>query len=133
MSLVIHESLPQRIIELVMGRSSGPLTLRLILQPSVASLFAIRAGLADARAGRPPYLWTVLSDLGQRRALLASAWKDVRKLFLMALTLDCVYQVIEFKWIFVGQALIVACVLAILPYVIVRGLVTRLARLGKPR
>lgn len=133
MSLVIHESLPHRIIELVMGRSSGPLTLRLILQPSVASLFAIRAGLADARAGRTPYLWTLLSEPGQRRALLAGAWKDVRKLFLMALVLDCVYQVIEFKWIYIGQALIVACVLAILPYTIVRGLVTRIAGLGKPR
>ena len=133
MPLVIHESLPQRIIELLVGRSSGPLTLRLILQPSVATLFAIRAGLADARAGRTPYLWAMLSDAAQRRALVASAWKDVRKLFLMALVLDSVYQVIEFKWIYIGQALIVACVLAILPYVIARSLVTRLARLGKPR
>ena len=133
MSLMIHESLPQRIIELVMGRSSGPLTLRLILQPSVASLFAIRAGLADARAGRTPYLWGLLTQAGQRRALLASAWKDLRKLFLMALVLDGIYQVIEFKWIYIGQALIVACVLAILPYILVRGLVTRIAREGRPR
>jgi hypothetical protein len=51
----------------------------------------------------------------------------------MALALDAIYQVIEFKWIYPGQALIVACVLAILPYVIIRGLVTRIAGLGRPR
>lgn len=133
MPLVIRESLPSVIVELLMGRSSGPLTLRLILQPSVATLFAIRAGLADARAGRPPYLWAMIGDPDQRKALLASGWKDLRKLFFMALALDAIYQVIEFKWIYPGQALIVACVLAILPYVIIRGLVTRIAGLGRPR
>jgi hypothetical protein len=133
MSPLAHESLLHRIIELVMGRSSGPLTLRLILQPSLATLFAIRAGLADARAGRPPYLSAMIREPEQRKALVASAWKDVRKLFFMALALDSVYQVLEFKWIYPGQALIVACVLALLPYVIVRGLVTRIARLGEGR
>jgi len=130
---LIHESLPHRVVELLMGRSSGPLTLRLILQPSLATLFAIRAGLADARAGRPPYLWATITDPHQRRALLASAWKDLRKLFIMAFALDSVYQVLEFKWIYPGQALIVACVLALLPYLVVRGLVTRIAGLGTPR
>ena len=130
---MIPESLPHRVVELLMGRSSGPLTLRLILQPSLATLFAIRAGLADARAGRPPYLSAMLTDPDQRRALFASGWKDLRKLFFMALTLDAIYQVLEFKWIYPGQALIVACVLAILPYVAVRGLATRLASRWKAR
>lgn len=117
----------QHIIELVMGRSAGPLTLRLILQPSVATLLALRAGIADARAGNPPWLWTMLTDPERRRALWRDAWKNVRKLFFMALVLDSVYQLIQFKWIYVGQALIVACVLALVPYALMRGLVTRIA------
>ena len=117
----------QHIIELVMGRSAGPLTLRLILQPSVATLLALRAGIADARAGNPPWLWTMLTDPERRRALWRDAWKNVRKLFFMALVLDSVYQLIQFKWIYVGQALIVACVLALVPYALLRGLVTRIA------
>ena len=117
----------QHIIELLMGRSAGPLTLRLILQPSVAALLAIRAGIADARAGNPPWLWSMLFDSERRHALWRDAWKNVRKLFFMALVLDSVYQLIQFKWIYVGQALIVACVLALVPYALMRGLVTRIA------
>jgi hypothetical protein len=117
----------QSLWEMLIGRTSGPLTLRLILQPSMATLLAIRAGLADARAGRPPYFWSMLSDPGQRRELLKSGWKSVGKLFVMAIVLDAIYQIIEFKWIYPLQSVIVAFVLAIVPYVIVRGLVTRLA------
>ena len=35
------------------GRADGPLTLRLFLQPAMAAFFAIRAGMKDAREGRP--------------------------------------------------------------------------------
>ena len=45
----------------LVGRVSGPLSLRLILQPLVATAFAIRAGLQDARAGKPLYTKTVLT------------------------------------------------------------------------
>lgn len=113
--------------EMLIGRTTGPLTLRLILQPTMATLLAIRAGLADAKAGRPPYFWSVLKNPDQRRELLKNGWKSVGKLSVMAIVLDCIYQVIELKWIYPLQAVIVAIVLAIVPYVIVRGLVTRIA------
>jgi hypothetical protein len=42
-------------------RFHGPMTFRLILQPTLASRLAIRAGLNDGR--RPsPYFWTILTD-----------------------------------------------------------------------
>ena len=44
------------------GRVGGPLTFRLIIQPLVVSVLAIRAGIQDARAGRPAYGWAVLTD-----------------------------------------------------------------------
>jgi hypothetical protein len=37
----------------LVGRLTGPLTLRLYLQPTMATLFALRDGLKDARTGRP--------------------------------------------------------------------------------
>ena len=37
-------------------RLTGPGRFRFILQPLVATLLGIRSGVADARAGRPPYL-----------------------------------------------------------------------------
>ena len=111
--------------EMLAGRTTGPLTLRLIIQPSMAALLGIRAGLKDAKAGRTPYLWTLLKAKSMRKDLLLEGWKDVRKVALMAFLIDAVYQVIVFHWIYVLQAAAVAVVLAILPYIVVRGLTTR--------
>jgi hypothetical protein len=66
----------------------------------------------------------VLTNAAERQRLLHSGWKDIGKIFVVALVLDTVYQVIEFRAFYVVQALIVAIVLAILPYVLVRGPVT---------
>jgi hypothetical protein len=115
----------------LLARVSGPLKFRLVLQPVMASFFAIRSGLADARAGKTPYFWCLLSDPSQRMAMLKDGWKSVSKVFLLALVLDVVYQIIELRFVYVGEAIIVAVVLAILPYLILRGLVTRLARKKK--
>ena len=68
----------------LLGRITGPMNFRLIMQPLVAVGFAIWAGVKDARAGRPAFLWTVVSDPAQRSDLLHSAWKDVGKVFLLA-------------------------------------------------
>ena len=36
----------------VVGRVGGPMTFRIILQPTMATLLALRAGLKDAREGQ---------------------------------------------------------------------------------
>ena len=45
-----------RIAENLAARVSGPMKFRLVVQPITAAIFAIRSGLADATAGKPPYL-----------------------------------------------------------------------------
>src|SRR5271163_677470 len=112
----------------MIARVSGPMKFRLVLQPVMASFFAIRAGLADARAGKTPYFWCLLSDPTQRADMIKDGWKGVGKVFILALVLDAVYQIIVLRFVYVGEMVIVAFVLAILPYLILRGLVTRLAR-----
>ena len=104
------------------------MSFRLILQPAVAILLALRAGMNDARDGRPPFLWAVLSDRSRRRELMTQGWKDVGKVFLVALLLDSIYQVLVHSGIYALELLLTATVLALVPYGIVRGLVTRLAR-----
>ena len=120
--------------ELLIGRTQGPLKMRLILQPSVAVLLALRAGIQDARAGRPPYFWAMLSDPALRRELIRSGWKDVSKVFVLATLLDCVYQWLVTHAIHPLQAIRIAIVLAIVPYLVVRGPVSRIARrlMGPP-
>jgi hypothetical protein len=112
----------------LLGRSGGPMSFRLILQPAVAVLLALRAGMRDARESRPPFLWAVLSDGSCRRELMRQGWKDVGNVFIVALILDVIYQVIVHSSIHPLELLLTATTLALLPYVIVRGLVTRLAR-----
>ncbi len=109
------------------GRVGGPMSMRFILQPAMATFFAIRAGLKDARAGRPAYFWTILSNPAHRQDLLRDGWKDVAKVFVMALVLDTLYQIIQLRWIHPLQALIVAFTLAFLPYLLLRGPVRRIA------
>jgi hypothetical protein len=104
------------------------MTFRLIIQPAVAALFAIRAGLHDAREGQAPFLWIVFSNPGRRHELLRQARNDVGNVFIVALVLDSIYQVIVRSGIYALELLLTTTILALVPYVIVRGLVTRLAR-----
>ena len=115
-----------RIWENLGGRVGGPLTFRLILQPLVASILAIRAGIKDARDGRPAYFWAILTDAANRRDLLRDGWKSVAKVFTLAAIIDVVYQLIVFKWVYPLEVLILAFLLACLPYLAIRGPVNRL-------
>lgn len=112
----------------LIARVSGPMKFRLVLQPAMAAFFAIRAGLADAKAGKPPYFWALLSSPGHRSYMIKDGWKSVGRVFILAFVLDIIYQLIELHFIYFGEALIVAFILAIVPYLILRGLVTRVAR-----
>src|SRR5436190_18740691 len=76
------------------ARGSGPMNLRFIMQPTLASLLAIRAGWKDARAGRPAFLWETLTNPEARADLVRSGWKDMGKAFVVAGVLDAIYQVI---------------------------------------
>jgi hypothetical protein len=112
----------------LIGRIDGPLTLRLVLQPTTAAVFALRAGWKDARQGRVPYGWVILRDPIQRRDLLHEGWKDVAKVFVVTVIIDLVYQVIELRWFYPEEAVIVAAILALIPYLLLRGPANRIAR-----
>jgi hypothetical protein len=122
------EDLLARIFENLIARVSGPMKFRVLLQPIMASIFAIRAGLQDAKAGRPVFFWALLTDPAHRAGMIKDGWKSVGKVFVLALVLDVAYQIIVSRFVYPGEALIVAFVLAIVPYLILRGPVNRLAR-----
>jgi hypothetical protein len=104
------------------------MTFRIILQPLMAGLLATRAGLKDAREGRPPYFWTLLTDSTQRVALLRDGWRAVARVFVLAIVMDVIYQLIVRRWIYPGETLIVAITLAVVPYLLLRGPINRLVR-----
>jgi hypothetical protein len=122
------EDILARTWEQLIGRQYGPLTFRLVVQPLVAVFFGLRSGLRDARERRPAYLHTALKDPSQRRELARQGWEDVGRVFVLAIAFDVIYQLIVFRWVYPVQSLIVGVVLAIVPYVIVRGVANRVAR-----
>ena len=116
-----------------LGRFEGPLHFRLIMQPLMAILFAVRDGRRDAREGRSAYLWSLLSDAAQRAYLLRDGIKSIAKVFVLAFVLDHAYQLIEWHGLKPLQGLLTAVVLAVIPYVLLRGPVNRVARMiGAP-
>ncbi len=117
-----------RFVENLVDRVTGPMKFRLLLQPLMAVIFAVMSGLKDAKAGKPPYFWALLTEPAHRRDMLKDGWKSVGKVFVLALVLDVVYQFVVARFIYPGEAIVVALSLAIVPYLIVRGLVTRIAR-----
>jgi hypothetical protein len=116
-------------VEQLLGRASGPLHFRLFMMPAVVTILAVRAGLRDAREGRPAFLWAILTNPTERRRLFRSMLKDIGRVFIMALVLDTTYQLIALEAFYPVQLLIVAVACAIVPYVVIRGPITRITRL----
>jgi hypothetical protein len=112
----------------VFARLDGPLHLRFFLQPAMAIFFAIRDGLRDAHQGRPAYFWSLFTEPGLRRDLLRDGWRSISKVFIIAAVLDAIYQLIVLHWFYPFETLLVAVLLALIPYTLVRGPVNRIKR-----
>jgi hypothetical protein len=115
-------------------RASGPLSFRFILQPSMAAIAAIHDGIKDARIGRSPYFWTVVRfwtvahTRGERVERLREGLIATSRIILLGIAMDVIYQFLEFDTFYPVEALLVAVLLAFVPYLLIRGPVTRIAR-----
>jgi hypothetical protein len=95
----------------------------------LAILLGVRGGLADARAGNPPYLFGLLFHAGRRRELMQSGVAAISTLLAMGIILDVVFQFILYQAVHPGAALVVGPILICLPYALSRALTNRLALL----
>lgn len=118
----------QRIVENLIARLVGPLHLRLILQPAMATLIAVRDGIRDARSRQPPYLWAIFTTPDSRLRLLIGGFKSVLKILILAFVLDSIEQFIAGRWFYPGEAILVSVILACIPYMVICGPVNRGAR-----
>ena len=117
-----------RFWEQLIAQPSGPLAFRLILQPLMAAILAVIDGLKDARSGRPPFLRTMLSDPSQRGAYLREGLKRVSRVIVFAFVMDAIYQYLVLHRFYPVEALVTVFVLAVLPYLLIRGPIERIAR-----
>jgi hypothetical protein len=109
-------------------RPDGPMSFRLLLQPTMAGLAALYDGIQDARFGRSPYLWTLLYKPEKRASRLSEGLISTARIILLGLIMEAIYQIRVFDHFYPVQALLVAIGLAFIPYLLLRGPIARVAR-----
>ena len=122
-SLEFLQDLPRRL--------TGPGRFRFVLQPTIAILLGLRAGRADAQAGRPPYLLAIVAHSQHRRRVLAETARTLVNIVLVGILLDAVSQWLILGISHPGAAIVVGPVLIGLPYAFARAISNRAARLGR--
>jgi hypothetical protein len=116
----------------LIARIDGPMKFRIILQPLISLYFAVKAGRRDAKSGKVPYFVGLITGKGSRKELVKQGWKDVGKVFLVAIIIDVIYQCIMIfsrgtqPAFYLLETLITAFILAFIPYLIFRGITNRI-------
>jgi hypothetical protein len=110
------------------ARLQGPMNFRFLLQPLVAIFFAFRDARRDIREGLQPFFWALFTDPGHRRYMIKSGWKSICKVLIVAIVLDLVFQYRALRVFHPAVALLAGLVLALVPYLLVRGPLSRLMR-----
>jgi hypothetical protein len=118
----------RQFLEELPRRFTGPGRFRFILQPALATFLGVRSGLADARAGNPPFLLGLFLGGGHRRELLRSGLAVIRDLLAAGIVLDLVFQAVLYRSLHPGAALVVGPILICTPYALSRAITNRLAR-----
>ncbi len=123
-TLEVHE----RIWRDIFDRPGGPMTFRFVLQPVMAAIAALHDGARDARAGRSAYLWTLLTSSAERGVRLREGVISTGRIILLGIGMDAVYQYTVLKTFYPGEMVVIAILLAFVPYLLLRGPFARLAR-----
>ena len=117
-----------RFLRDLLERPSGPMKFRFILQPLMAMVAATRDGVKDARTGRTPHFWAIVFKPQERVARLREALNATARIILLGLVMDVIYQLLVLRTFYPVEALIIALLLAFVPYLVIRGPVTRIVR-----
>ena len=94
----------------------------------MAAIAAIHDGLKDARAGRAPYFGPSHDNSRERVERLREALTATARIILLGMAMDVIYQLLVFKTFYPAQALVVALLLAFVPYLLIRGPAMRIVR-----
>jgi hypothetical protein len=99
---------------------------RLILQPTLAVVLGIRIGIADARAGKQPFVARLIRSPHERWNLVRGSIGHAALPLTIALLMDCIFQFLALGKIRFLAAVVVGILLVWLPFSSVRGLANRI-------
>jgi hypothetical protein len=115
----------------LLARPNGPMMFRFVLQPTMAAIAALRDGINDARLGRRPYLWAILTGVRDPEGRSGRFWEGIvstARILILGVIMDVIYQLLVLKTFYPAESAIVAIFLAFVPYLLLRGPVERVAR-----
>lgn len=118
------------------GRTEGPMTFRLLLQPAMAIITATIDGMRDARLGRSPYFFKLMhgGTRGERLQTFREGFSAVARILLLGVAMDVIYQIKVFgAFRYPLETLVVSILLAFIPYLLLRGPIARLATRWRQR
>jgi hypothetical protein len=118
----------QRVWQQLLERPNQPMAFRFVLQPLMAAIAAFFHGRRDARAGRLPFFWAMMSSPEERVERLREGLNATARIILLGLIMDAIYQVIVLNRFYPVEAVIIAVLLGFVPYLLFRGVVTRILR-----
>ncbi len=115
----------------VLDRPGGPMTFRFILQPTMAIIAALRDGVKDARLGRRPYVWALIHGVRGPEGRGARLWEGIvstARILILGVVMDIIYQWKVLGTLYPVQSVVIAVLLAFVPYLLLRGPIARIAR-----
>lgn len=115
----------------VLDRPGGPMTFRFILQPMMAIIAALRDGVKDARLGRRPYVWALIHGVRGPEGRGARLWEGIvstARILILGVVMDIIYQWKVLGTFYPVQSVVIAILLAFVPYLLLRGPIARIAR-----
>lgn len=111
----------------IFGRMGGPMTFRFFLQPAMALLAALPDGISDARHGHAFFFWANRDDPTTRRGRLKQGLVSTARVVLLGISMDIIYQIRMFDTFYPAEAVIMAVLLAVIPYFLFRWIIERAA------
>ena len=122
----------------IVDRIHGPMTFWFYLQPIMAAVAALPDGIKDARLGHRSFFWSALWGSSAPQGRLREGLISTARVVLLGLSMDVIYQHKVLDRFYPVEALMMALLLAVIPYFIFRWAVERivaywLARKGTSR
>ena len=115
----------------ILDRPGGPMTFRFILQPAMAIIAALRDGVKDARLGRRPYVWALIHGTHGSEGRGGRLWEGIistARIVILGVVMDIIYQWRVLGTFYPVQSVVIAILLAFVPYLLLRGPIARIAR-----
>lgn len=112
----------------IFGRADGPMTFRFFLQPTMAAIAAVHDGRKDAREGHKAFFWTALWDPSQPKGRLREGLISTARIMLLGIGMDILYQHQVFARFYPAEAVMIAILLAVVPYFLIRWIVEIVVR-----